>query len=224
MSNLEHSIFELKESMIDMAHLVRSQLVLSRQAFIDFNLSIAREIIKNEKRVNEMELANDHRSENIIALYNPVAIDFRFVIAMLKSNTDLERMGDNVEGIAKYIIGMDKAFQPAYTQHFEIIKMFDDCIRMFDFAIEAFVNEDSSVAGSLFKQDIKLNKINKKATALAPELLMSHPADAKEILASISIIRKLERIGDQVTNLAEEIIFYLDAKVLKHIKKKDKFS
>jgi len=223
MSNLQHAIFELKESMIDMAHLVRSQLLLSRQAYLDFDTDIAKTIVDNEKRVNDMELANDQLCENIIALYNPVAIDLRFVIAMLKSNTDLERMGDNVEGIAKYIIGMDKPFEKQYIEAFESQKMFDLCIEMFDTAIEAFVLENTHVAANLFKQDRQLDELNKHATQIAPGLLANDRGSGKEILASVSIIRKLERIGDQVTNLAEEIIFYLDAKVLKHLKRKKKF-
>jgi len=218
MSNLQKAIFQLKEDMIEMTRLVRAQVARGKEAFVNGDLDLALEIKKIENRVNAMELHIDQQCENIIALYNPVAIDLRFVMAMMKSNTDLERMADNVEGIANYILGIGGKFDEKIVEAFRVVEEYDICLSMFDDAIEAFIRQNSKQARKLFRKDDLLDEINRTATGIAPDMVRKHPEQAEQILAAISIVRKLERIGDQVTNLAEEIIFYLDAKVLKHTK------
>src|SRR4051812_1307458 len=104
MTQLEHEIQVIKAEVLSMWNLVESQMKKSRTAMIHFDRDLAREIVLKEKRVNAFELKLDRDCENIFALYCPVAVDLRFLLAVLKINNNLERIGDIAEGIAKYII------------------------------------------------------------------------------------------------------------------------
>ena len=112
MSHLDTEIHLLREQLIEMQRIVRSQLSKCRSALLSFDTDLAREVLYNEKRVNALELKIDRDCENILALFNPVAVDLRFVLAALKINTNLERIGDNAEGIARYVLDVDTPFDP----------------------------------------------------------------------------------------------------------------
>ena len=110
MSHLETELHLLKEDLIEMTRLVKIQLFKGRDALLHFDRDLAREIIVNENRINALELKIDRDCENIFALFNPVAVDLRFVLAALKINANLERIGDNAEGIARYVMEVDRPF------------------------------------------------------------------------------------------------------------------
>src|SRR5947207_7370260 len=113
MTQLENEIQAVKTEVLSMWNLVESQLQKSRTALLNFDRDLAREVILKEKRVNAFELKLDRDCEDIFALYCPVAIDLRFLLAVLKINNNLERIGDIAEGVAKYIVAADKDFDPA---------------------------------------------------------------------------------------------------------------
>ncbi len=104
MSQIDNPVHNLKEELGQMFQLVSTQLTKAKEALTKFDKDLAREVIQIEKRVNGQELQIDRIAENFIALYSPVAIDLRFVLAVLKINNNLERIGDIAEGISKYII------------------------------------------------------------------------------------------------------------------------
>src|SRR5688572_27456889 len=110
MSHLETELQLLKQDILEMMNLVIKQLHKGKEATLKFDLDLAKEIIVTENRVNATELKIDRDSENIFALFNPVAVDLRFVLAALKINSNLERNGDNVEGIARYVLDHETPF------------------------------------------------------------------------------------------------------------------
>src|SRR6201985_1946423 len=104
MTQLENEIESVKTEVISMWTLVESQMKKTRMALLNFDRDLAREVVLKEKRVNAFELKLDRDCEDIFALYCPVAIDLRFLLAVLKINNNLERIGDIAEGVAKYIV------------------------------------------------------------------------------------------------------------------------
>ena len=182
---------------------------------------MAREVVLRERRVNGYELKIDRDCENIFALLTPVAVDLRFALAVLKINSNLERIGDIAEGIAQYIISADTPFRKELLDATQVINMYDEAINILEDTLEAFEKEDTALARSIFKKDEFLDNINVAATDLTTEYLRKHPEDISQALYNLSIIRRLERVGDQAKNIAEEIIFYVEAKVLKHRNKKE---
>lgn len=223
MSNLEVELDQLKNDLLEMTNLVKTQLEKSRNVAVENDLDLADEIIANDKRINGLELKIDKDCENILALYAPVAIDLRFILASLKINHDLERIGDHAEGIAKYLKDIGEKIDPELLKKFKIMEMYSKAITMLEDIHEALLNDDTKLARKIFKKDDFLNKKNKKATRYAITAIKENPEKAKVIIPLLSIIRKIERVGDLTKNLGEEIIFHIEAKVLKHKKKeKDK--
>lgn len=216
MSHLDNEIHLLKEELIEMQRMVRSQLTKCKNALFRFDTDLAKEVLANEKRVNALELKIDRDCENILALQSPLAIDLRFILAALKINSNMERIGDNAEGIARYVLDVTAPFDEQMLKDYEVERMYQVAVSMMDDALDALISEDTSLARKVFLKDDILDNINQKATGLTLRYIRENRTDALHFLNLLSIIRKLERVGDQTKNVAEEIIFFLEAKVLKH--------
>jgi len=216
MAQIETELQLLKTEAVNMWSLVSSQLSKARLAFLNFDKDLAREVVLKEKRVNGSELKIDRDCENIFALFCPVAIDLRFLLAVLKINSNLERIGDIAEGIAKYVIDAEAPFTEKMLDATRILPMYEESVSMLEVTQTAFETEDTVLARSVFKKDEFLDRVNRDVNKVLEKHLAEHPEDMAQALWILSIIRKLERVGDQSKNIAEEIIFYLEAKVLKH--------
>lgn len=197
--------------------LVQSQLNKAKEAMVQFDKDLAREVLIKEKRVNSYELKIDRDCENIFALYCPVAIDLRFLLAALKINTNLERIGDIAAGIALYVVESTVNFDVKAMENTSLLRMYEEAINILIDARTAFEKEDTVLARSIFKRDDVLDAINVNAPNAIAEIIRKDKDSLTEALYMLSIIRKLERVGDQSKNIAEEIIFYVEAKILKHL-------
>jgi phosphate transport system protein len=216
MTHLDIEIKKLHSDMSEMFLLVGSQLEKAHQALVNFDKDLAREVRVNEKRVNSFELKLDRDCENLIALFNPVAIDLRFVIACLKINSNLERIGDIAEGIAAFVLNIKSPPDPVLLEKCRVLEMFDTAISIVKDVTKAFEKEDTSIARNVFVKDDLCDEINVAANNAVADFIRNHSEKINQSLYILSIIRKLERVGDQSKNIAEEIIFYIEAKVLKH--------
>src|SRR5258708_39367663 len=130
MTPLENEITAVKKELISMWILVQSQLNKAKEAMVQFDKDLAREILVKEKRVNSFELKIDRDCENIFALHCPVAIDLRFLLAALKINTNLERIGDIAAGVARYVVESPVSFNTAALESTAIIRMYDEAINI----------------------------------------------------------------------------------------------
>ena len=220
MAYLDTEINLLNDDILELMYLVKTQLEKGREALMDFDEELAHEITANEKRVDALELKIDRDCENILALFNPVAVDLRFVIASFKINSDLERLGDHANSIAKYILDFGGPIDEELIKEMRIDEMYDIAIDMLSNVFSSFIAEDTQLARKVFAKDKTLNEINREASTITAQLLEKNPEKAQQFLYLFSIIRKLERVGDLTKNAAEELIFYIEAKVLKHKKKK----
>ena len=216
MTHLDTELHLLKEALIEMHRMVRSQLSKGKTALMTYDVGLARDVIVTEKRINGFALKIDRDCENILALFNPVAIDLRFVLAALKINTNLERMGDYAEGIARYILDVNGPFSERILKDYKIEEMYLIAVSMMDDALDALIKDDTSLARKVFNQDAMLDQMNKNATQKTLQYISENTEDSLHYLNMLSIIRKMERVGDQTKNIAEEIIFFIEAKVLKH--------
>lgn len=216
MTQFEIEIQDVKTEVINMWQLVLLQLSKAKEAMLNFDKDLAREVILKEKRVNALELKIDRDCENIFALFCPVAVDLRFLLAVLKINNNLERIGDIAEGIARYIVDAKVNFNIDILESTHAIQMFEDSISILTDTQIAFEFENTLLARTIFARDEILDEINKNADGNVSKYVLKHIDNIQEALYVLSIIRKLERVGDQSKNIAEEIIFYVEAKVLKH--------
>ena len=222
MTHLDSELEQIKQQVIEMMDLVKSQLAKGKEAVLTFDKDLVHEINANENRVNAMELNIDRDVENALALYSPVAVDLRFVMASFKISADLERLGDNAVGIAKYIHNVDAQLSEKSLTKIRFVEMYENALAILDDVFEAFEKEDTKLARKVFVKDAVLNEINSNAANIDIELIKDNPEKIQNFLYLLSIIRKLERVGDLAKNIAEELIFYIEAKVLKHKKGKAK--
>ena len=163
----------------------------------------------------------DSDCEDIIALYAPVAVDLRFVLAMYKINTNLERLGDFAESIARFAGNLPEGapVDPQLIKETRVEEMLHELLSMLTLSQEAFEKESSEIASRIFLKDNLIDEINHNSTKIIADYIEKHPGSALVGLYMAGVIRKMERFGDHCTNIAEELIFYLDAKVMKHIGK-----
>ena len=220
---IESELMNLREEVNEMWTLVYNQLSRAGKSVLTFDRELAEQVIVREKRVNAFELKIDCDAEDAIALYNPVAIDLRFVLAMLKINTNLERLGDFAEGIARFVVHCDKEeLDKELLRELRLEEMVKRVLCMLDTAKRALNEESVELAVSVFGKDNLLDEINANVSNVLTTYLEAHKGDIRMCLDLASVFRKLERSGDHITNLAEEIVFYIDAEVLKHQGKTEK--
>lgn len=216
MTHLETELQILRDNIYELMNLVRGQLEKGQRALDTFDEELADEIIENEKRVDSLELAIERDCENLLALHHPVAVDLRFVIAVFKINSDLERIGDHADSIAKYILDFGHPIEENKKEKMRLPEMFDVSKQMLTNICESFSSENTQKARSVFKLDKTLNQINRELSDATSTLIDEDSDDISNLLYLFSIVRKLERVGDLTKNIAEEIIFYIEAKVLRH--------
>lgn len=206
----------LKDNLLDMIELVENQLAKCKKVIENKDAQIAREVITGEKKVDVQELAILKDCENIIALHNPVATDLRFVLATLKISNDLERIADNAYTMARFLKKNITHINEQLFIRFEIVKMLEVCVGMLNDMHEALKKEETKLAHKVFDKDEELNKINKKSNKTARILLKEYPNDQRFILRLFTIVKNLERVGDLTKNIGEEIVFHIEARILKH--------
>jgi phosphate transport system protein len=199
--------------------LVEKQLRKSEKALLTFDKATAREVMSREKMVNALELKIDGECEAFIATYNPVAIDLRLALSILKINNNLERIGDFAEGIAIFVVkNMSEELQQPFKEMLHIEQMYKEILTMYTLSKEAFNEENTEKAEKVFGIDNLVDEINFNSVKVLSNEMLANPQKAEELMFLHAVVRRLERIGDRCNNIAEEIIFYLDAKVLKHQK------
>jgi len=222
MLTIEPELNALKDNLLEMMDLVTSQLTKCRKSYLKCDNEAAEEVLTNEKRVDALELNIDKDCENILALYNPVATDLRFVLTSLKMGNDLERIGDNARALAKFFSAHLKKRDKQFADKFKLEEMFDVSIDMMKDMTVAMRNKDTELARKTISKDVLLNDLGKNAIDIATDLIKDNPDEVKLIIRLFSITRRMERIGDLIKNLGEEIVFHVEAKVIKHVKENEK--
>lgn len=218
MKHTEEEIIVIKQAHSQMWELVESQVRKAFTALENFDKDLAHEILTREKMVNAQELVADHHCENFIALFNPVAVDLRFVISIFKINNNLERIGDFAESIAGFIIYHQTAkIDKQLIADLKLQQMMNNAMQMLTTARTALTKEDSKIASSVLSMDDVIDDINFKAVKVLSDYIVAHPDRTEEMLHLHAVIRRIERIGDRSANIAEDVVFYVDAKELRHL-------
>ena len=226
MIHLDNELKRIRAKVSEMWELVEFQVKCGHEAIVKGDKVLAEKIIKRGKKVNEYDIKIDQRCENLLALFNPLAVDLRLILATLKINSNLERIGDTAEGIAGLILDTATPIEPELLAQSRVLEMYESALQMLAEIKTAYLENDTRLAKAVMKKDKVLNKINRHTDAVTVTYIIKHPDNIDQSLKMAGIIRKLERIGDHITNIAEEMVFYVDAKVLKHKPKawKDKKS
>ena len=218
--NAEQQIALLNLSGLEMLHLCKSQLEKATEALKNYDSDLAEEVIHRETRVNALDLKIERDCEKFLALYNPVATDLRFIMAIRKINLDLERIGDLAYEIANYVVEEDKKIPKSLFQSLNFDVLFETVTSMLENIAIAYEEKDVKIARKVFKKDKILDKTNRNAFDILEREIKKDITIIRQSLLLFVVVKKLERVGDLIKNISEEIIFYIDAEVLKHQKKK----
>ena len=216
MNTIEKEIIGLRKSLLQMFLLVELQWEKGANAILEYDQDTAEEISSSEKRINAQELKIDSECENIIALHAPVAIDLRFILTAFKINHSLEHIADIAESISHYVAKNNVKYDKEILKKLNIPEMLEVFNSMMDDIISAFENQDSKIAKKVFKKDLRLNQINSLAPATISKYILTY--DKNMLLYMLSTIRKIERAGDSLKKIGEEIIYHIEANVVKHKK------
>ncbi len=204
----------LKTNLIKMASFAEEAIVDSIRAVLQRDKQLAEQVIAREQRINALEIEIDDAVIDILALQQPVATDLRFILAALKINNDLERIGDHAVNIAESAIKC--ADHPPVKPLIDIPQMADITKAMLRDAIDGFIQINPELARTVLNSDDAIDDLNRKIVNDLVEIMQKSPDTISEALELIRISRNLERVADLATNIAEEVIFMAEARVVKH--------
>lgn len=217
MRHIEQEIQHLSDELGNMWLLVLSQLEKTHFSFKTNNIDLAREVIEREDRVDAYELQIDRAAENHIARYSPVAIDLRQMLSLMSIARHLERIGDFATSIALHTIARDCEDIPTETlQDLGVPSMMEKCHEMLSKCYHAYRSGTTLITSQVMEADQAVHAIYHEAPHKLTAYLSQEPRYIYCGLKLLLLIRKLERIGNHCSNIVEDLVFYLDAKVLKH--------
>ncbi len=212
--HLQREINKLKSELVRLGALVEDSLFNSINAIFDGDLEIAKKVIKNDNNIDTREVEVEEECLKILALYQPVAIDLRYIISVLKVNNDLERIGDLAVNIAKSI---------KYLVNGEIISPLSELLQssqivkqMLKMSLDSFVNLDVELANQILKDDDKVDHLHKSITHKVIAKIKSDKDNAEKWMNILTISRYLERAADHTTNIAEDILYMVDGDIKRH--------
>lgn len=214
MRHFEQELEQLKGKLLEMSALVESAIYRSVQGVVDKNQELAEQVLKNEARVNQLEIEIDDRAISLLALQAPLAADLRLVTAAIKINNDLERMGDLSVSIAQSALALMK--EPMIRPLIDIPHIAGLAQSMVRKALDAFVNRDTELARSVLASD---DAVDNMRTASYHELISfmeKNPQQISQALYLLSTVRNLERIADHATNIAEDVLFLVKGVDVRH--------
>jgi phosphate transport system protein len=218
--HFEKDLDQLKEKLIAMCGLATTALESSLEAVLTDSEEDARKVFEIERTINAYEIQIDNGVVDILALQQPVAKDLRLILAILKINNDLERIGDHAVNIAESAIGL--VATPGREALLTIPEMSSKTVRMLKTAVQSFIELDPEKAQRVLESDDAIDDLNRGMIAEIVRLIKADQTTIEGNLQLARISRNLERVADLTTNIAEEVIFYTQARFVKHHAADDK--
>ncbi len=204
----------LKSRLIRMGSLTEQSIAESIRAVLERDAARARKVIDEDEGINRMEMEIDNAVVDILALQQPVATDLRFILAAQKINNDLERIGDHAVNIAES--ALQYSAREPIDRPLEIARMAAITKTMLREVIDAFVHDDARLARNVLSNDDEIDDLNRKIVDEMANFIREDTNFLYQALDIIRVSRNLERVADLATNIAEEVIFVAEARVVKH--------
>jgi phosphate transport system protein len=212
--HLDIAVQRLKKLLLGLAAIVDQQVRNSITAFDNRDEELATAVISKDVTIDQMELDIEEDCLQILALYQPVALDLRFVIAVLKINNDLERIGDIAVNIAERAAAL--CAHPPLKELLVSPTMEQRTLDMLQACIDCFIQGDPELARSVCQSDREIDQIHLGNYRRVEELSAKYPQDAGLLLQHLSLSRYLERIADLATNIAEDVIYLVEGRIARH--------
>jgi phosphate transport system protein len=208
------SLGDLREKLLVMAGMAEQAIQRSIEAYRTRDLSICELVFRSEPAINRLEREIDQLALDLLAMEQPMAVDLRFILAVIRINADLERVGDQAVNIAGRVQDLGK--QPNVELPVDIPKLAMLAGAMVRKALQAFIEGDAEMAESVLKLDDQVDDMNRDAFRSLGNLIKEKPELTPQALNALIISRNLERVGDHATNVAEDVIFWVRGSDVRH--------
>lgn len=213
----DSELSEVVNRVLAMGGLVETQLQNALQAFMDGNTQIAHEVVENDTRVNSFEVSIDERCVEILARRQPAAGDLRLIVAVIKTITDLERIGDLAGSIAQMAVRLAEGDRPRKQLFRDVETMGNRVIVMLHDALDAFARMDATAALSVLHQDFAIDEDHEAILRQNATFMMEDPRNITRMLDVNYAARALERAGDHARNMCEYTIYLVKGRDVRHI-------
>lgn len=212
--HLQREIDRLKRQVLGLCAQVEENVQLAVRALLERDTTLAAEVKRRDEMIDDTEVDVEEECLKILALHQPVANDLRYVISTLKIDNELERIGDLAVNIANKAALL--ALQPQLDVPFDIAGMTEKTQAMLRKAIDAFIHLDAHMADQVCKDDDEVDTLKKEARTSCCKLMQERPDRIRDYTALAGVARNLERIADHATNIAEDVIYMIQARIVRH--------
>ncbi len=212
--HMRKELNHLEQRLLSLTALVQENI---RQAIVSFknrDVPLAQKVRDADQEIDQQEVEIEEECLKMLALYQPVASDLRYIVAAMKINNDLERVGDLANNIAKTVPVM--AEHPNISIPLDLDSYTEETINLLDRTIDAFINLNLQTAKELLQEDEKIDEYNREVQRLIPAILRENPRHEAACVQVLWVSQCLERIGDHATNIAEDIIYLLEGEIVRH--------
>jgi phosphate transport system protein len=213
-SRFQQGLDELKEKLLRMGGLAEQAIDRATEAYRTRDSKYCQMVLAGESAINDAEREIDELSLDLLAMQQPMAVDLRFILAVLKINADLERVGDQAVNIAQRVL--DLISEPEVQLPVDIPRMADSVSTMVQRALEAFLDGKAEVAEAVLQMDGIVDRMKDEAFIVLVQKMHNEPAVTRPALNVLLISRNLERIADHATNIAEDVIFWVRGADVRH--------
>ena len=213
-NHLRIELEKLKTNLLSLSSVVERALNKAVLSVRNSDTELAKEVLAADHVIDQHEVEVEEQCLAILALHQPVAKDLRFVIAVLKINNDLERIGDLAVNISERTIFLKK--QPPIEIPFDFVNMSQKAVTMLKKSLDAFINMDLRLAHKVWESDDEIDEMNRQVYDKVYSTIKSHPNQVEALIHYLSISRHLERIGDYATNICEDVIYMAEGKIVRH--------
>jgi phosphate transport system protein len=212
--HLHSELEQLKKRILHLSALVEESVRRSVRAVVERDLALATAVIAGDDRIDQLEVEIEEECLKLLALYQPVATDLRFVIAVLKINNDLERIGDlgvNIAQRAEAIVA-----RAPVELDLQLPLMAGKAQTMLRHALDSLVNLDPELARRVCDADDEVDELNRSVAARVKEAALADPRQLDPLVHLLLVARHIERIADQATNIAEDVIYMVEGEIIRH--------
>jgi phosphate transport system protein len=214
--HLQREIDRVKKGILALCAIVEDQVQMAVEALLERDVELAHTVEERDKDIDQREVEVEEECLKILALHQPVAIDLRFIISAMKINNDLERIGDLAVNIARKAVSFIEETQMEIR--FDIAGMWEKTQAMLRDSLDALVNMDAKLAADVCRRDDEVDRIKHDIRVGCEDAIRREPEQVRPLMRLLAVSRNLERIADCATNIAEDVIYMSEGRIIRHNK------
>ncbi len=213
-AHLQKELKKINNMILSLGAMVEDRFRMAIRAIDYQDLNTAEKIIASDYEIDDMEVEVEEECLKILALYQPVAIDLRFLVAVIKINNDLERIADQAVNIAERVEQLTREKTPAFS--YDYLPMAETAGKMLKDSLDSLIHLDGELARNVLKTDDDVDNLAADVFALLREAMQKHAGQINYLMNLFLISRHLERVADHATNIAEEVIYLIEGEIVRH--------